>query len=139
MNVDAIITLLEKCTFHLPNLDMDWYREYLNTNVLNRVVFAEYDPEKPEKCTGVAVMFTDPYELNLIAVDPDYRHRGIAQGLESKVISMVPKGCTIGLDTFREGDPRGEAVRHLHIKMGFIPGELNYRHGVPQQHFTLEV
>jgi len=72
-----------------------------------------------------------------LAVDPDYRHCGIASELLKKALDELDRGKDITVSTFREDDEKGIAPRALYKKFGFHEDELIEEFGYPNQRFVL--
>ena len=73
-----------------------------------------------------------------LAVDPDYRRKGIASKLLSKALNELDRKRDITVSTFRENDEKGKAPRALYKKFGFKEGEKTIEFGYPNQVFVLE-
>ena len=72
-----------------------------------------------------------------LAVDPEYRRRGIASRLLETALGELDRGRDITVSTFREGDGKAPAPRMLYKKFGFAEGELTVEFGYPNQVFVL--
>ena len=81
-----------------------------------------------------------PRKYNMIcclAVDPDYRKRGIASLLLREALNKLDRDKDITVSTFRENDVKGIAPRKLYKKFGFEEGKLIEEFGYPNQRFVL--
>ena len=81
-----------------------------------------------------------PRKYNMIcclAVDPDYRKRGIASLLLREALNKLDRDKDITVSTFRENDVKGIAPRKLYKKFGFEEDELVEEFGYPNQRFVL--
>lgn len=73
--------------------------------------------------------------LCCMAVDPEYRRRGAAQGMFDRMRCMADPSRPLTVTTFRAGDPKGDAPRAFYQKNGFREGELVEENGYPCQVF----
>jgi len=71
--------------------------------------------------------------LSYMAVAPEYRRMGVGSALVAEMLRST--AGDVRVDTFREGDPMGEAPRALYKRFGFIEGELLEDFGYPVQRF----
>lgn len=86
-----------------------------------------------------ALLFS--YNLKLLcwmAVHPNYRRKGVASALITKMLELLPKEVDISVKTFREGDTKGTAPRRLYNKFGFIEDVLAEECNYPLQTFILK-
>ena len=72
-----------------------------------------------------------------LAVDPDFRRKGIASMLLEKALQELDQNRDITVSTFREDDEKGRAPRALYKKFGFKEGELTVEFGYPNQVLVL--
>jgi len=72
-----------------------------------------------------------------LAVDPFFRHQGIASMLLEEAIRSLDITRFITVSTFRQEDPKGAAPRALYKKFGFVEGDLTEEFGYPNQVFLL--
>lgn len=73
--------------------------------------------------------------LCCMAVAPEFRRQGVAQRMFDLMLTIADPARDIGVTTFREGDPKGEAPRAFYMKNGFIPAELVVENDYPCQTF----
>lgn len=73
--------------------------------------------------------------LCCMAVDPEYRRQGAAQGMFDRMLGMTDPSRPLTVTTFRAGDPKGDAPRAFYQKNGFRPGELVEENAYPCQVF----
>ena len=86
-----------------------------------------------DRIVGV-LLFSKKYNMICcLAVDPEYRRRGIASAMMEK----ADRSREITVTTFRENDAKGTAPRRLYKKYGFVEGELAEEFGYPSQRFLL--
>ena len=74
--------------------------------------------------------------LSCMAVAPEYRRMGVGGALVEAMLTATTGD--IWVDTFREGDPMGEAPRALYRRYGFVEGELLEDFGYPVQRFIMK-
>jgi|LGVE01.1.fsa_nt_gb ribosomal protein S18 acetylase RimI-like enzyme len=72
--------------------------------------------------------------ISCMAVDPAFRHQGIASMMMDYVLMQMKN---ISVTTFRADDKRGIAPRALYKKYGFSEGELVEEFNYPHQKFYL--
>lgn len=73
--------------------------------------------------------------LCCMAVDPEYRRQGAAQGMFDRMCCMADPSRPLTVTTFRADDPKGDAPRAFYQKNGFREGELVEENGYPCQTF----
>lgn len=73
--------------------------------------------------------------LCCMAVAPEHRRRGAAQGMFDLMLTIADPARDMTVTTFREGDPKGHAPRAFYRKQGFLPAELVVENGYPCQRF----
>lgn len=76
--------------------------------------------------------------LSWMAVHPNYRRKGVASALITKMLELFPKEVDISVTTFREGDIKGIAPRRLYSKFGFLEDALVEEFNYPNQIFILK-
>lgn len=90
-----------------------------------------------QKLVG-AVLYSGEYSMIcFIAVDPEYRKKGIASALLRFSLDELDKSKDVTVSTFRDGDEKGAAARALYRKLGFQAEELTVEFGYPCQVFRL--
>lgn len=88
------------------------------------------------KVVGVLLFSRRLNMLCCMAVAPEFRRRGIAQGMFDLMLTISDPTRDLTVTTFREGDPRGEAPRAFYMKNGFVPAELMTENNYPCQMFV---
>ena len=73
--------------------------------------------------------------LCCMAVAPEHRRRGAAQGMFDLMLTIADPTRAITVRTFCEDDPKGAAPRAFYMKQGFEPGETGVEDGYPIQTF----
>lgn len=89
------------------------------------------------KILGVLLYSMKHNMICCLAIDPDYRKRGIASGMLEQALNSLDKTKDIVVSTFRENDDKCPAPRALYAKFGFVPEELVEEFGYPSQIFRL--
>ena len=89
------------------------------------------------KIIGVLLFSRYHNMICCLAVDPDFRRRGIASILLEKALQELDRNRDITVSTYRENDEKGIAPRALYKKFGFREGELTVEFGYPNQVFVL--
>lgn len=83
-----------------------------------------------------ALLFSKEAEmLCFLAVDADYRRRGIAGQMVEYMLTFLEPGREITVTTYREGAPEGAAARAFYKRLGFTEGKLTEELGSPVQEF----
>lgn len=90
-----------------------------------------------DKIVGVLLFSKKHNMICCLAVDPEYRRKGIASALLGKALSMLDRSRDITVSTFRADDEKGRAPRALYKKFGFEEDELTVEFGYPNQVFVL--
>lgn len=84
------------------------------------------------------MLFSKKYNMICcLAVDPEYRRKGIASTLLSAAITELDRTKDITVSTFRMNDQKGDAPRALYTKHGFVEDKLIEEFGYPSQLFIL--
>ena len=86
---------------------------------------------------GVLLFSRNRSMICCLAVDPDFRRRGIASQLLSRALEELDRSRDITVSTFCEGDAKGAAPRALYRKFGFCEDALVEEFGYPNQIFIL--
>ncbi len=73
--------------------------------------------------------------LCCMAVAPEFRRRGVAQGMFDLMLTLADSSRDLTVTTFREDDPKGDAPRAFYQKNGFFPSELIVENDYPCQVF----
>ena len=87
---------------------------------------------------GVLLFSTKYNMVCFLAVDPDYRKKGIASALLEKAISLLDKTKDITVSTFREEDERSGALSTL-PKIWLYGRQIDCGIWVPQSDVRAEV
>ena len=87
----------------------------------------------------VGILLFSPGEtmISCMAVHPEYRRKRIAARMVELMLTKMNANSDIRVETFREGDEKGDAPRSFYASMGFVPGELTVSLGYPTQEFVL--
>lgn len=91
--------------------------------------------EAAGRIVGVLLFSRRLNMLCCMAVAPEYRRRGAAQGMFGLMLTIADPARDVTVTTFREDDPKGEAPRAFYEKQGFVPAELVAENGYPFQRF----
>lgn len=120
-DVVSWIHLLELVEEHFPGLEKEEYQNGLKTSILQKEALVV---KMGGIVVGALAFSRNEKELLFLAVHPNYRKMGIAQGLIQKVCSLFEKGTQLSVITYREEDPLGLTARKLYLSLGFEYGEL---------------
>lgn len=90
-----------------------------------------------DNVVGVLLISKKHNMICCLAVDPDYRRKGIAAKLMLAALDILDRTKDISVSTFQEDDPKGVAPRTLYKKFGFQEAEFIEEFGYPNQKFIL--
>lgn len=127
------LALVWRVSENFPGLDMDDYTETLKKNIARETALCV---RADGRLVGILLYSPTHHCLSCMAVDPDFRRRGIASALVREMLGRMPVG-DISVTTFREEDEKGVAPRALYRSFGFVPAELFTEFDYPVQKFVL--
>lgn len=117
---DQILEMMELVKDDFAGYKEAEFLEAFYNAVDNREAVAE---ESEGRIAGLLLFSREEKELSFLAVHPEFRKRGTAKKLISKMAESFPKGETLHVITFQEGDPKGAAARACYHACGFVDGE----------------
>ena len=137
-DIEAWMQLVNKVSWNFPGLETkEKIREH-------EAIVLKFMEQKRALCikdrdniVGVLLISKKHNMICCLAVDPDYRRRGIAAKLMLAALDILDRTKDISVSTFREDDPKGVAPRTLYKKFGFQEAELIEEFGYPNQKFIL--
>ena len=137
--IDSWMDLVKKVRLNFPGLEEE---KGLNDH-RNTVLY--FMKKKQALCfrdngrvAGVILFSRSRNMICCLAVDPQYRRKGIASLLLEKALKELDRTRDITVSTFREEDEKGKAPRALYRKFGFREGQYTIEFGYPNQVFVLE-
>ena len=87
---------------------------------------------------GAAAFSRQAGSIDLLAVHPQYRRRGVAEALlDFMMCNIFDKAGEISITTFREGDKADVGQRAEYKRLGFAEAELLVEFGYPTQRLVL--
>ncbi len=119
---ESWLGLLELVKENFPGLDLKEYRNVLHESILKQEALIAKD-DKGE-LVGELIFSRKSNELFFLAVHPNYRKKGVATNLMHRMLELFPKGTSLKVTTYREGDTKGIAARKLYECIGFTKGKL---------------
>ena len=136
--IDSWMTLVRKVSWNFPGLEteegiIDHRNTVLKFISKNQAICAREN----NRVIGVLLFSRYHNMICCLAVDPDFRRKGIASMLLEKALQELDRNRDITVSTFREDDEKGRAPRALYKKFGFKEGELTVEFGYPNQVFVL--
>lgn len=137
-DIDSWMELVSSVRWNFPGLESEKGMEDHRNTVLKFIEQRRAICVKEDKRIVGVLLFS--YKYNMIcclAVDTNYRNRGIGSKLLEYALCRLDRTRIITVATFREEDEKGVAPRALYKKYGFIPGELTKEQGYPTQRFML--
>ena len=137
-DIDSWMQLVRKVSWNFPGLETEQSIEEHKKTVLKfikdkRALCVKY----AENIVGVLLYSRKYNMICCLAVDPDYRKKGIASVLLTEALDNLDRDKDITVSTFRENDVKGIAPRSLYKKFGFAEDELIEEFGYPNQRFVL--
>lgn len=87
------------------------------------------------RIVGVLLFSRRLNQLACMAVAPEARRKGAAQGMFGLMLTIADPARDITVITFCEDDPKGVAPRAFYRRNGFIPGIVTVEDGHPCQYF----
>lgn len=137
-DIDAWMILVKKVSWNFPGLETEQSIEE------HKKIVMKFINDKRALCVkdagnivGVLLFSKKHNMICCLAVDPDYRKKGIASMLLTKAFGELDRDKDITVSTFRENDVKGIAPRSLYKKFGFTEDELIEEFGYPNQRFVL--
>ena len=85
---------------------------------------------------GVLLFSPRRNQLCCMAVAPESRRQGVAQGMFRLMLTIADPTRDLTVTTFREGDPKAAAPRAFYEKNGFLPADMVVESGYPCQVFV---
>lgn len=136
--IDSCMTLVRKVSWNFPGLEteegiIDHRNTVLKFISKNQAICAREN----NRVIGVLLFSRYHNMICCLAVDPDFRRKGIASMLLEKALQELDQNRDITVSTFREDDEKGRAPRALYKKFGFKEGELTVEFGYPNQVLVL--
>lgn len=118
---DSWMSLLLLVQESFPGLDFEEYRKALSKKIEEQEALVADDGGQ---IVGALAFSAETGEIDFLAVDPAYRRHGAARALVVHMLSLFPKGSTVSVITYRDGDPMGAPARAFYSRLGFTPGKL---------------
>ena len=136
--IDSWMTLIRKVSRNFPGLEteegiIDHRNTVLKFISKNQAICVREN----NRVIGVLLFSRYHNMICCLAVDPDFRRKGIVSMLLEKALQELDRNRDITVSTFREDDEKGRAPRALYKKFGFKEGELTVEFGYPNQVFVL--
>ena len=136
--IDSWMTLVRKVSWNFPGLEteegiIDHRNTVLKFISKNQAICVREN----NRVIGVLLFSRYHNMICCLAVDPDFRRKGIASMLLEKALQELDRNRDITVSTFREDDEKGRAPRALYKKFGFKEGELTVEFRYPNQVLVL--
>ena len=136
--IDSWMRLVRKGSWNFPGLETEESIEEHKQTVL------KFMGKKQALCVmdretvvGVLLFSRGRNMICCLAVDPEYRKRGLASILLRKALDELDRSKEITVSTFCDNDEKGIAPRALYRKFGFQEDKLTEEFGYPNQIFVL--
>ena len=137
-DLDDWMALVRKVSWNFPGLEteaeLEAHRKTVWKFISDQRALCVKDADR---IVGVLLFSRKCSMICCLAVDPEYRRRGIASAMLEKALGALDRSREITVTTFRENDAKGTAPRRLYKKYGFVEGELVEEFGYPSQRFLL--
>jgi ribosomal protein S18 acetylase RimI-like enzyme len=133
-DVEDWMALVDIVEDYFPGLDKEEYQKSLKECIEKQEAICS---KVQGQIVGILLFSTEHSILAFLAVHPEFRKCGIAFNMIRTMTSAFPSGKDIWVTTYREGDPKGESVRALYLRCGFVPDELVVEMDYPCQKFVL--
>ena len=136
--IESWMELVRKVRWNFPGLETeDSVKDHENTVLKFISKKQAICVRENNKIIGVLLFSRYHNMICCLAVDPDFRRRGIASILLEKALQELDRNRDITVSTSRENDEKGIAPRALYKMFGFREGELTVEFGYPNQVFVL--
>ncbi|MGI6109887.1 MAG: GNAT family N-acetyltransferase [Eubacteriaceae bacterium] len=135
IDITPCIRLIKEDISYFPGLTVPETEKVLRQAVPGGEVILAKDEGK---IIGLLIFRRATAELMFMGVEPEYRGKGIGADLFRYMCSVIPKGKTIKTITFRTNNEDYPADQSYFVRLGFKPGRMMERDGVPSQEFTYE-
>ena len=136
--IESWMELVRKVRWNFPGLETeDSVKDHENTVLKFISKKQAICVRENNKIIGVLLFSRYHNMICCLAVDPDFRRRGIASILLEKALQELDRNRDITVSTYSENDEKGIAPRALYKKFGFREGELTVEFGYPNQVFVL--
>lgn len=137
-DINSWMQLVKKVSWNFPGLETEQKIEEHKKIVLKFINDKRaLCVKSTEDIVGVLLYSRKYNMICCLAVDPDYRKKGIASMLLNEALDKLNRDKDITVSTFRENDVKGIAPRNLYKKFGFEEDELIEEFGYPNQRFVL--
>ena len=136
--IDSWMYLISAVKELFPGLDTpEQFSAYRETVIKNIQSGSALCALNSDRVVGVLLFSREENSLSHLAVHPGFYRQGIASSLILRMLTALDKNRDITVNTYREGDEKGQAARALYKKLGFEEGELCYDQGYPVQKYIL--
>lgn len=137
-DIESWMKLVKKVSWNFPGLETEDKIEEHRQTILRFMSDKQAICMKDENEIVGVMLFSKKYNMICcLAVDPEYRRKGIASALLSAAITELDRTKDITVSTFRMNDQKGDAPRALYTKHGFVEDKLIEEFGYPSQLFIL--
>lgn len=135
-DIQEWMKLVRKVRDNFPGLETEeGLKDYENTVLKFMGKDQAICVKDEDRICGVILFSRNRNMICCLAVDPEFRRKGVASLMLDKALSELDPKREVTVSTFREGDDKGGAPRALYKKFGFIEGELTEEFGYPNQVF----
>lgn len=134
-DVTSWMKMVEIVKDEFPGLELESYKQTVIKNINRNTALCI---KTENEIVGALIFSYNLKCLSWMAVHPNYRRKGVASALITKMLELFPTDVDISVTTFREGDVKGIAPRRLYSKFGFAPDRLVEEFNYPNQIFILK-
>lgn len=133
-DIDNCLALMEIVKADFAGYKQDEFIHAMHRAIAEKGAFIAYDNDE---IAGAIAFTRENHEITFLAVNPKYRHRGIAKSLIKEVIKCFRPGDMLQVVTFRNDDPKGKAAIACYHSCGFKNDALLEVYGYPCQKMIL--
>lgn len=139
-NLASWMSLVEIVKLNFPGLETDEkVREYENMVIKNMERNTAICALDGNMVVGILLFSIENNMISCMAVHPEYRRKGIATKMVKLMLKNFNSKEDIAVETFREGDEKGNIARAFYKAIGFEEGGLCcFENGYPLQKFILK-
>lgn len=129
-DMDNCLSLMEIVKDDFAGYEPDEFIQAMHNAIRGKEAFVVYEGGE---ISGLIAFSYKSKEITFLAVNPEFRGKGIAKSLIHEVINCFRPGDMLHVVTFRGDDPKGKAAIACYHSCGFKDGEQLEVYGYPCQ------
>lgn len=135
-DIESWIQLMESMKEYFPGFGREAFEQQLSEHINNGEAWVY----RYEGNVVAGLLYSkERKELDLLAVSPEFRQRGLATRLVETMAACFPVGEKVSVTTFRAGNSLGDDTRRFYRSIGFAEIEELTVFGYPCQRMVLTV